>query len=428
MDHSAGLIQENSFIERALRLVFMTASAATRQADSYLPSKKGYNEGKGAGPDAESEVPEFGMISLNQRRQHIFRAYQTRLPPPGEKTASNPGKHEDMCRDIREATNLNIRDGFRFEFERQLSNAFGMAHQFSMGQQQQQNMGGQQEMQREPPSSYCFMTHYTSPAFGIFISRLSTSGEIMARWIKEGKQVTGHVSYQERAVQKGTESSFEAELIKPRKDSTLTGKLIFQSTPQGSGPALGLSFAKSLTPNLMAGLETFFYPNGSFSYFTARYDRSLLEEHEVEDANSLHKTVTHHIETLDEQRVISELEMVKLSNALFEPREAYCFQAQSTSNYEFSYIRHISRIFTLVTSLSLSNMPQLKSPYFVPSWNLCLQYNADPAIFSASICNLKTLSCLMVHAINDYMSLELCGLIDYAKDAYKFGFGLIMRL
>ncbi|KAJ1490545.1 eukaryotic porin/Tom40, partial [Baffinella frigidus] len=146
----------------------------------------------------------------------------------------NPGKFEDIGSDSRKIFMLDSFEGMRFEYQRGLSNSFGVSHILHL-QPAQDNYG-----------TYDFSANF-SQGKHLLLSRTQTNGDVLARYILTA---TPNLTVQ-----------FQSQLTKAphQSNAILTadykGGDWFGQLKVGSFAQWGLSYLQSVTKNLAVGVD-----------------------------------------------------------------------------------------------------------------------------------------------------------------------------
>jgi hypothetical protein len=317
-------------------------------------------------------------------------------------------------------------DGFQLEVQKSVSSRFATVHRVAFGQRNQE----------EPPSNYGLMAHAATKDGAVLVGNWNTSGNMMARVIKESKGSVLQASYQAMTNAKGEEStSSELEWANTSTVMAADCKYAFQMTPQGGAGVIEASYVRKITPGLAIGVHGLLIPGQGrcMSSFAARYESSFSSEKEAAEWKDNLDKAMETVEKLTEEDPISGYDACVLAAAFFKPRWVVGTNISPLQGaYDLSYVRFLSPSIILGSQISLAPSPPNPAnptPSFKAKWQIGYEYSSEPATsVKVGITNLETIGCVYEDAIAEFASVSVSAQANWPKDSYKTGFGLTFRL
>jgi hypothetical protein len=320
-----------------------------------------------------------------------------------------------------------ISDGFNLEVQRGMGPRFMTIHKMAIGQRNQE----------DPPSSYSLMTHLATESGALLVGLWSTHGNMMARFINEGKGSLFQAAYNAHVNAKGEEStSTEFDYSVAASRTSRNAKYAYQNTPQGGAGVFEVSYVEQMMEGLYAGVHGLYIPSQSrfMPSLGLRYERSFSNEAQETDWNANVTRALAQVEKLTEEDQLSAYDSCVLAAAFFKPKWIASANVSPFQGvFDFAYVRKLSSSITLGTQFTLSPPPPSQNnpqPSLKAKWLLGYEYVVEPDQTSAKVglTNFDAITCAFDDSVTDFLSVNVSAQANWAKDQYKAGFGITLKL
>lgn len=401
-------------------------SVVSKAMKSVLP--KAYAAGKepvgATNVAAEAEKPmemmeEEGMV---MRRMMIGKAYSLHM-----QGSSRAPSFDNLDTEASDLFPGQLQDGFTLEVNRPMSARFMTMHRLAMGQRNQE----------DPPSSYAITSQFFTASGAVLVGSWSTQGNMLARFIKEHKNMLAMLGYRSMTNAKGEESTVaDAEFSTATHRHSATLKYSYQNSPQGGAGVFEASYVRRLLGGLFGGVHTLVIPEqGRCSpSFGLRYEGSFSSAAQEREWHENVDRASNKVQTLTEDDPISSYDACVLAAAFFKPKHIFAATvAPMQGAIELSYVRKLSSSITLGTKLGLAPPPPNPNnpapPTLRANWSVGYEYNVEPdrTNVKVGITNLDVISCSYTDQVWDFLSVSVNAQANWPKDSYKTGFGLTFR-
>jgi len=401
-------------------------SVVSKAMKSVLP--KAYAAGKESAAasnvvaEAEKPMDFMEQESLIMRRMMVGKAFTLHV-----QSSSRAPNFENLDTEASDLFPAQLQDGFSLEVQRPMSARFSTTHRLMMGQRNQE----------DPPSSYTLMSQAFMSSGAVLVGMWSTQGNMMARFIKEHKNVLALLGYRSMTNAQGDESSVaDAEFSTSSYHSASTFKYTYQNSPQGGAGVFEVSYVRRLLGGLFGGVHSVLIPEqGRCSpTFGLRYEGSFSSTAAEKEWHANAERASDKVQTLNEDDPISSYDACVLAAAFFKPKHIFAATVSPLqSAIDLSYVRKLSSSISLGTKLTLAPPPPNPNnpapPTLRAKWSIGYEYNVEPdrTNVKVGVTNLDVISCSYTDQIMDFLSVSVNAQANWPKDSYKTGFGLSFR-
>jgi len=275
----------------------------------------------------------------------------------------NPGKFEDVNAEARKMFTLNSFEGLRLEYQRGLSQSFGVGHNINL-QPAQDQFG-----------TYDFAANFSSGKH-LLLSQTQTNGDLQARYILSATENLT-MQIQSQLTKTPHQSNAVVNVDYKGSDWSLTAKA-------GSYAQFGLSYLQSVTRNLSLGLDfmyvgklpmnqpPFYVSTGALRYSTNRF---------------------------------------ALVSMLTDNR------SQNSLDLTTSYVQRVRDNLTFGTELKI-DLPRAET-----TCSLGYEYSSPLGAFKTNITTDGKITSLFEKTLSEISGITFSAEVDNAKKSCKFGVG-----
>jgi len=403
----------SSLVSRAMKKVLPKAYAAVKEQASAASAV--------GEPEKAMEMLE-DEGSMMMRRALIGNAYSLHV-----QNASRTPSFENIDSEASDMFPSQLQDGFTLEVNRPMSARFMTMHRLAMGQRNQE----------DPPSSYNLMSHMVTQSGAVLVGSWSTQGNMMARLVKDFKNITASLSYRTQTNAKGEESTVsECEVSGANHSAASSLKYSYQYTPQGGAGVIEASYVRRIIGGFFGGVHALLIPEQArcSPTFGFRYEGSFSNKAAEKEWHENVERASNTVQTLTEDDPISSYDACVLAAAFFKPKHIFAASiAPLQGAIDLSYVRKLSASISLGTKLGLSPPPPNPNNPAPPSlratWSIGYEYNVEPdrTNVKVGITNFDAISCSYQDQIFEFLGISVNAQANWPKDSYKTGFGLNFR-
>lgn len=313
---------------------------------------------------------------------------------------ANPGRFDDLTK---EHMNVFPRpeygetfEGFKFLFQRGFSEQYQVHHFFSMTQPSEPT---------QPSSSYWFQAIYNPRHALSMLGKIDTDLDLTARLAVMIPGTNLKIQTTAELTQEFRKCTFDLDMA--YKGSDYTVDLKWQKSAQMSIFAMG--YSQAITRHFAAGVS------GQFVSFGPRY---------VPLYHAILKYTSIPMKPKEKKK--------RTQQQAPKPKPlGYFFTASfmTLPSIEFAYARKVSKAFSLATSLSFAKEPQSQEGKWASQWSLGYSLQSETTSWvKGRLINLTELAIALNERMNEVMSLQLSGQIDYTQQQHKFGIGVTIQI